>query len=177
MTHTQITILLLATLGLPGLALLIVGIAVIAVQRGKARRCTAVTTGWVIDYRFPGGDQFYPVIGYQVDGRGYKVNRRFRGYVTTSKITPLNPYVDSGAYVSDRDVLHMRSGMVTNYRTMAQQLWPQGSTMPVYYDPANPAHAFAQRVPNYTPPVGIIFTAFGAAILLATIPMAFVLLA
>ncbi|MBT1174706.1 hypothetical protein JS530_04175 [Bifidobacterium sp. LC6] len=177
MTHTQIAILMLATLGLPGLAMLIAGIVIITIQRGKARRCTAVTTGWVIDYRFPGGDQFYPVIGYQVDGRNYKVNRRFRGYVTTSNITPLNPYVDSGAYVSDKDMLHISSGMVTNYRTMAQQLWPQGSTMPVYYDPKNPTHAFAQRVPNYMPPVGIIFSAFGVATLLATIAMSFVMLA
>ena len=162
------TIVMTAPLILTSLPLLIAGIAIIAHQRNKVKRCIAVTTGWVIDYKY-GNGCVLPVLGYQVNGRDYKITRKFRGIISTTKITPTNPYVDSGAYVSDKDVLHLKAGMVTNYRAMAERLWPRGTAMPVYYDPENPSRAFAQRIPDYTPVMAIILLAVGAVELAAAI--------
>ncbi|OZG59098.1 hypothetical protein BTIS_0251 [Bifidobacterium tissieri] len=162
----QTTIVMTAPFILTGLPLIIVGLVIIAHQRNKIQRCVAVTTGWVVDYKY-GNDCVCPILGYQANGRNYKITRKFRGIITTTKITPTNPYVDSGAYVSDKDVLHLKAGMVTNYRAVAERLWPKGTAMPVYYDPENPSRAFAQRIPNYTPILAIILLAIGAVELAA----------
>ncbi|NEG96596.1 hypothetical protein CS006_01210 [Bifidobacterium primatium] len=161
---------------IPSMGLIIAGVVVEALHRRKANRCTAVTNGTVIGYRFLGGVNMKPVIGYRVNGRDYRVARQFRAYAGVEKNVPWDPYNDSGAYVSDNDVLHVPTRMVTNLRAMAQQLWPLGSPMPVYYDPADPSKAFAHHVNKRMSMVAIVLCATGAGTLAILLPFTLLVL-
>lgn len=55
-----------------------------AAARKKAKACTAVTMGTVIDHRFMGEGRMYPVLEYAVDGTQYRAKKQFRGIKTKS---------------------------------------------------------------------------------------------
>lgn len=49
------------------------------------------------------------------------------------------------AYEDDKGWLHVKYGQVANLRALAEDLWPRGSSMMVYYDPANPKSSYVDR--------------------------------
>ena len=68
MTTSQISLLALILVG--GIGILLIGVSALmkAVARKKAKACTAVTMGTVINHRFMGEGRMYPVLEYIVDG-------------------------------------------------------------------------------------------------------------
>ena len=112
-----------------------------------------------------------PVTEYQVGGRSYKAARHFRGYVVKSRNFGKNIYRGKGAYVSEKDYVHVTLGRITNLRAMAEELWPLGSEMTVYYNPDNPKQAFVERLPVKAAVEGIIFIWTGAGIMLLSVLM------
>lgn len=135
-------------LGVPGLVMVIVGIVLVVVARRKFAACTAVTTGFVEDYRLFGGqdcDAIAPLVSYQVDGRAYEVLRKFRSVSSVTVSAPWLPRAEAELWVTPDDTLHVRAkGSSINYGAPASRLWPLGSPMPVYYNPAKPWQAYAQ---------------------------------
>ena len=172
MTNGQMALLALAVIGGPGLLIMLAGLWIRQVQKRKLRSCTAQTMARVADYRFRGEGRMQPVVEYEAGGRFYRTVRKFRGYVTVRKYNPAKPYQDSGAYVSKRDYLHVPMRAATNLRTMAGELWPLGSSMPVYYDPARPERAFAEKLPERMPAEAVVFIWVGAGLVLLSIVMA-----
>ena len=166
MTNGQMALLALAVIGLPGLLIMQVGVWIRQVQKKKVRSCTAQAMGRVADYRFRGEGRMQPVVEYEAGGRLYRTVRKFRGYVTVRRYNPAKPYQNSGAYVSKRDYLHVPMRAATNLRAMAGELWPLGSSMPVYYDPARPERAFAEKRPERMPAEAVVFIWVGAGIVL-----------
>ena len=166
MTNGQLAGMIFAVVGGPGLLLILIGVIIRLVQKKKMQACTMQTMGAVVDYRFRGEGRMQPVVEYEAGGKTYRVLRKFRGYVTVQKHNPAKPYQDSGAYVSKRDFLHVPMRAVTNLRSMAQQLWPMGSSMPVYYDPARPERAYAEKLPDRMPAEAVIFIWVGAGLVL-----------
>ena len=116
-----------------------------------------------------------PVTEYQVGGRSYKAARHFRGYVVKSRNFGKNIYRGKGAYVSEKDYVHVTLGRITNLRAMAEELWPLGSEMTVYYNPDNPKQAFVERLPVKAAVDGIIFIWTGAGIMLLSVLMTFLI--
>ena len=169
MTDIQIAILEIATVGGTGLLIGIIGIAVWIAQKRKTARCTEKTAGQVIRHRFRGGGRMEPVIGYRVDGQEYVTVRTFRGIITKTNVTPRNVYTDQGAYVSEKDWLVVPMSAVTNLKKMAEDLWPTGSRMTVWYDPERPGKAFAQKKPDKAPAVSMIFIAVGTFMILLSL--------
>ena len=72
MTTSQISLLALILVG--GIGILLIGVSALmkAAARKKAKACTAVTMGTVIDHRFMGEGRMYPVLEYAVDGTQYR---------------------------------------------------------------------------------------------------------
>lgn len=72
MTTSQISLLALILVG--GIGILLIGVSALmkAVARKKAKACTAVTMGTVINHRFMGEGRMYPVLEYTVDGTQYR---------------------------------------------------------------------------------------------------------
>lgn len=72
MITSQISLLALILVG--GIGILLIGVSALmkAAARKKAKACTAVTMGTVIDHRFMGEGRMYPVLEYAVDGTQYR---------------------------------------------------------------------------------------------------------
>ncbi len=165
----NIIFLLWITLGSIGLALIIAGLAIDIAQKSKVKKCTGSVTGHVIRHSFPGEGRMFPVVEYQAGGKTYTVKRKFRGIVTKKKIAPGKIHEDKGAFVSEEDVLHVPMSAVTNLRAMAEELWPVGSEMLVYYNPAKPKQAYAEKLPEHRPVEVTVFVATGLGIILFTV--------
>lgn len=168
MTNEHIALLELCLVGGTGLLLILLGVIMNIMQKRKIRRCSQMTTGYVAEYHFHGAGRVCPVAEFRAAGQTFRVPRRFRGYVTKKKVSPKHLYSDSGAFVSDRDYLHIPMSAVTDLRKMAEELWPIGSEMEVYYDPDNPRRAFADKLPEKTTSSSgtvLIWTGIGVMIL------------
>ncbi len=144
MTTSQISLLALILVG--GIGILLIGVSALmkAAARRKAKACTAVTTGTVIDYRFTGEGRMCPVLEYTVDGARYHVRKQFRG-VKTVHLSGLPVRTQTAAYEDAKGWLHVKMGPVAHLSTLAEELWPLGSQMTVHYDPGNPDKSYVER--------------------------------
>ncbi len=175
MSQEMIALLELVIVGGIGLLLTIAGIWICFAEKKRVKRCTHCVQGEVIEYHFNGNGSFFPVVRYVVDGTTYRVKRRFRGVITVEKSGLKKVYIDRGAYVDEKDVLHVPMGAVTNMRSMAESLWPIGSPMSVYYDPLKPKTAYAEKCPRRMSLVSVLFIVLGLLIVALGILFYFVI--
>lgn len=144
MTTSQISLLALILVG--GIGILLIGVSALmkAVARKKAKACTAVTMGTVIEHRFMGEGRMYPVLEYAVDGTQYRAKKQFRG-IKTKSLSGLPIRTQATAYEDAKGWLHVQTGPIARLGTLAEQLWPLGSQMTVYYNPSNPDKSYVER--------------------------------
>ena len=143
-TTSQISLLALISVG--GIGILFIGASMLmkAAARKKAKACTAVTMGTVIDHRFMGEGRMYPVLEYTVDGTQYRATKQFRG-IKTKSLSGLPIRTQAAAYEDAKGWLHVQTGPIARLGTLAEQLWPLGSQMTVYYNPSNPDKSYVER--------------------------------
>lgn len=144
MSELQIAWLELGIVGGLGAIFVFVGIIMVVVISRKNKLCTRQTDGVVTEHRFPGQGKMYPIIEYMVDGNNYQTKKQFRG-VTVIRISGFPIHVQSKAYEDDKGWLHIKIGPLANLRQLAEQLWPIGSKMTVYYNPDNPEKCYVER--------------------------------
>ena len=161
MSDGQVILLEISLVGGGGLLLTIAGILIRIFEKKKSGKCGASVVGHVIDYKYNGNGGIFPVVSYEVDGNSYTIIRRFRGIITKTKITPTKFHQDSGAYVNRNDYLVVPMSAITNFRKMAEELWPIGSEMVVYYNPDSPKCAYAEKLPSAMSFVSIMFIGMG----------------
>ena len=151
MTTSQISLLSLISVG--GIGILFIGASMLmkAAARKKAKACTALTMGTVIDHRFMGEGRMYPVLEYTVDGAQYRAKKQFRG-IRTKSMSGLPIRTQVTAYEDAKGWLHVQTGPIARLSTLAEQLWPLGSQMTVYYNPSSPDKSYVERpiVGNFT---------------------------
>ena len=140
----QTSILILLTLGIPGLILFIVGAFMRLAAEKRNDKCTAQSTGIVIDYYRKGslshGDfHVGPVVEFKNEhGNSYTARKNFAGVVRKTDSRRVG--LENGMYEDSKGVLRIttgRSGL--SEEAMAENLWPLGSEMTVYYDPSDPS--------------------------------------
>ena len=134
MTQQQIGLLELALVGGVGAILFIAGILIRVFTDRKNSRCTSKTIGRVIRHSFMGDGRMTPVVEYEVGGAKYTCKKRFAG-IKKVHSTRLD---EPKAWEDEKGYLHVRKGIMSNMRQLAQALWPVGSEMEVYYDPDDP---------------------------------------
>lgn len=144
MTEIQIAWLELIMVGGIGFALALSGIIINIVGKKRNKACTEQTEGNVIQHGFPGDGRMYPIVEYSVNGISYKTKKKFRG-VKTKSISGFPIHVQSNAYEDDKGWLHVKVGPITNLRHLAEQLWPIGCKMTVFYNPSNPNQCYVER--------------------------------
>lgn len=144
MTTSQISLLALISVG--GIGVLLIGVSMLmkAAAHRKAKACTAMAAGTVIDHRFMGEGRMYPVLEYTVGGAQHYVRKQFRG-VKTVRLSGLPVRSQTAAYEDAKGWLHVKMGPVARLSTLAEQLWPLGSQMTVHYDPDNPDKSYVER--------------------------------
>ena len=131
MAQQQIALLELALVGGLGAILFITGILIKVLTERKNSRCTSKTVGKVIRHSFMGDGRIAPVVEYEAGGERYTCKKRFAG-IKKVHSTRLD---EPDAWEDEKGYLHVRTGILSNMRQLAQTLWPVGSEMEVYYDP------------------------------------------
>ena len=134
MTQQQIAFLELALVAGIGLVLFIAGLLIKVFTDRKNSRCTSKTVGKVIRHSFMGDGRIAPVVEYEAGGTKYTCKKRFAG-IKKVHSTRLD---EPKAWEDEKGYLHVRKGIMSNMRQLAQALWPVGSEMEVYYDPDDP---------------------------------------
>jgi hypothetical protein len=132
---------------------IVLGIIYLAVCRKKVnadKRCSATTTGTVIGYSssIRKGDSIWPsVLAYTVDGVDYQVTGPFFDWYVTKSVS--TPFKDNDVQVSVEGktlrVTYSLNSVVTAYTNPYEKLYPKGTQLTVYYNPADPADAFVER--------------------------------
>ena len=144
MTTSQISLLALISAGGIGILLIGAGMLMKAAARKKAKACTAVTMGTVINHRFIGEGRMYPVLEYTVNGTQYRATKQFRG-IKTKSLSGLPIRTQATAHEDAKGWLHVQTGPIARLDTLAEQLWPLGSHMTVHYNPSNPGKGYVER--------------------------------
>lgn len=144
MTTSQISLLALISVGGIGCLLIAVSALMKAATRRKAKGCTAMTMGTVVDHRFMGEGRMYPVLEYTVDGTQCRATKQFRG-IKTKRMSGLPICTQATAYEDAKGWLHVQTGPIARLDTLAEQLWPLGSQMTVHYNPSNPGKSYVER--------------------------------
>ena len=138
MTQQQIALLELALVGGLGAILFITGILIKVLMDRKNSRCTSKTVGKVIRHSYMGDGRIAPVVEYEAGGERYTCRKRFNGIIKVHSTRLDEP----DAWEDEKGYLHVRTGILSNMRQLAQTLWPVGSEMEVYYDPDDPGTGY-----------------------------------
>ena len=137
------TIALMALLILSALGFLLVLIAVIikTYTKKKNKRCTSETYGKVIKYLFPGDGRIVPVVEFETNQKKYVSKKMINGYIKVRKPSLSDPY----AWEDEKGFLHTTVGPIANVKQAAQELWPIGAEMKVYFDSIDPRINYVER--------------------------------
>lgn len=176
MGKSEIAILCMIILGGIGLMLLILGLSFFFAQKKKVARCTGSVIGNVVKHCFHGDGRMFPVVEYQVEGQIYTVKRQYRGIITKTRVSPQKIYEDKGAYVTEKDYLFVPLSAITNLKAMAQDIWPIGNEMLVYYNPLCPKQAYAERIPANPSLKAVVFICTGIGVILVSAIAAFLMM-
>lgn len=144
MSEIQIAWLELITVGGLGVILVLSSVIINIIAKRQNQLCTKQTDGTVVQYGLPGKGIMYPIVEYFVDGTCYKTKKKFRG-VLTKRISGLSLNIQSNAFEDEKGWLHVKIGPIANLHLLAEQLWPIGSKMTVYYNPNNPKKCYVDR--------------------------------
>lgn len=144
MTEIQIAWLELMTMGTVGAVLALSGVIVAMIAKKRTRSCTRKVEGTVKNHGFPGGGRMYPIVEYHVNGIRYRAKKKFNG-VRTRRISGFPIPMKEGAHEDEKGWLHVTLGPIVNLRQLAEELWPIGSRMMVYYDPDDPKCSYVDR--------------------------------
>lgn len=171
MAQQQIALLELALVGGLGAILFIAGILIRVFTDRKNSRCTSKTIGRVIRHSFMGDGRMTPVVEYEVGGAKYTCKKRFAG---TKKVhsTRLD---EPEAWEDEKGYLHVRTGIMSNMRQLAQALWPVEAEMEVHYDPDEPGNSYV-GVPVNNAVLCRVFLFAGAGVVVLGILLYFLIL-
>jgi hypothetical protein len=120
-------------------------------------RCTAQTTGKIIGYsHFTMGASGYapPRVQYEVDGTTYVVRGPlYSSYRTVTYSAPwlrnrMRRPVDDKLKTDQVFRMDYDTNSAVSIKAPAPEMFPIGSTLPVFYDPAKPKLAYVERFPH-----------------------------
>lgn len=176
MEQGEKAILCLIIVGTIGLLLLILGFLFLMMQKRKGAGCASSVIGNVVKHCFPGEGRMFPVVQYQVEGQIYTVKRRYRGIITKTRVSPKKIYEEKGVYVTEKDYLFIPMSAITNLKAKAQELWPIGSEMLVYYNPLSPKQAYAEKIPEKPSIESIVLICTGIGVTMLSAIAAFLMI-
>lgn len=171
MTTSQIALLELLVLGGIGAILVIIGAVRKKTITNQYMSCTYVASGHVVDYYCKGDMRVGPIVEFFDEaGQGYKTKKKFRGYKNIVRV----PSTETSLWEDEKGYLHTRRGAIGMWRACAEELWPIGSEMKVFYDPRDPMkNNYVDR--QLKDDASVIFFLAGTAIILLGIIMSFVI--
>lgn len=145
-----------------GLGIIFVGVALFikVTSNNKILRCTELTEGIIIKHRFPGDSRVIPVVEYIVNDKVYHTEKKYNGYKKVRYPLPMQ----SDFWEDEKGYLCVKIGLAANIRKIANDMWPIGSTVKVFYSPNNPKNNYVDR-PIHNELVRTIFLISGIVLM------------
>ena len=141
MSNNIVAFLALGIIG--GLGLVFVGISFLVKisTRSKISKCTEVVNGQIVKHSFPGDSRIRPVVEYIVNGKKYRTVKKYNGFRKIRHPLPVKDKIweDKNGY------LYVKNGPAVNTKKLANEMWPIGSTMKVFYFANNPKINYVDR--------------------------------
>lgn len=160
MVAMQMAYLELALMSGYGLVMILAGVLVFVITKKRNASCTSKTEGRVIGHKFLRVGM-NPVVLFRVDGQSLKTIRRFNAVYTKKYYRlPSSPW-EPELQEDTRGNLHIRTGSLGRMKALAEELWPIGSSMTVFYNPKNPKVNFVDR-PTSNKFFSVILLSLGA---------------
>lgn len=115
----------------------------------EQKRCTVKTEGEVVGYEgFSRNNGIsLPILKFEVNGQEYKtVGPRYKSFKTVKIRKPsLKTGQEYTADIFSQTFSHKITGSGMVVRNPMQELFPVGSTLPIFYDPENPKLSYVLR--------------------------------
>lgn len=157
-----------------GLIIMLIAIPFFIHATHEKSRCSAQTSGEVVDYKYTRwgnwNSTIAPVVEFCVDGVTYTAYRHYKGIASAKKTSGTYKNTSeqtSGFYISDKDYFHRyNNGTRANYLMFAREKWPKESKIFVVYDPKKPEHAYVEKVVVKTGIVGSVLASVGGGLMI-----------
>ena len=147
MSNTMTAFLALGIVGGLGFILIITAILIKTCSRRKISKCTECTEGKIVGYRYPGEGMVKPVVEYVVYDKTlccdktYRTTKKYNGFKITRYAALMEPSISE----DEKGYLHIKMGPIANIKKIANEKWPMGSTVKVYYSANNPNVNYVDR--------------------------------
>ena len=94
--------------------------------------------------------------------------RKFRwfGNILSKNKYVLNNDESDSFYIQDDTFYINTIGVYHNYRLLAEEKWPIGTELPVFYNPKNPKQGFVEKVVTINKTVGIVLLCTGVGLII-----------
>ena len=162
-------------IALVGILLIILSIVFFLKEKRLKKNCTSMVKGNVIKYKYFGSNNarsISPVVEYTVDGKKYNAYRHYKKIVSKNKyVLNKNKMLgenDNFSILDDTFYINT-VGFYHNYRVLAEEKWPLGTELPVFYNPKNPKQGFVEKVVTINKTVGIVFLCTGVGLIILSL--------
>lgn len=162
-------------IGIVGIVFIILSVPFFLKQKRLEKNCSNKITGKVIKYKFLGSNNarsISPVVKYTIDGKDYTAYRHYKKIVSTNKYVPnVNEMLgqNDSFYILD-DIFYINTiGVYHNYRLLAEEKWPIGTELPVFYNSKNPKQGFVEKVVTINKTVGIVLLCTGVGLIILSL--------
>ena len=141
MSNSIVAFLALGIIG--GLGLVFVGISILirVSDHTKIFKCTEMVEGKIVKHSFPGDSRVKPVVEYIVNGKWYRTVKKYNGFKKVRYPLP----VKSDIWEDEKGYLCVKIGPAVNTKKLANEMWPIGSTVKVFYSASNPKINYVDR--------------------------------
>lgn len=163
-------------IALVGILLIILSILFFIKEKKLKKNCTSMVKGNVIKYKYLGSNNarsISPVVEYTVDGKKYNAYRHYKKIVSKNKYV-LNNDESDNFYILDDTFYINTIGVYHNYRLLAEEKWPIGTELPVFYNSKNPKQGFVEKVVTINKTVGTVLLCTGVGLII--LPLVFYIL-
>ena len=168
-------------IALVGVLLVILSILFFLKEKRLKKNCISMAKGNVIKYKYLGSNNarsISPVVEYTVDGKKYNAYRHYKKIISKNKYV-LNNDESDNFYILDDTFYINTIGVYHNYRLLAEEKWPLGTELPVFYNedfmkmkqndgynPKNPKQGFVEKVVTINKTVGIVLLCAGVGLII-----------
>ena len=159
-------------IALVGVLLIALSMLFFLKEKRLKKNCTSEIKGNVINYKYLGSNNarsIAPVVEYTVDGKKYKAYRHYKKIVSNNKYV-LNKNKMLGEndsfYILDDTFYINTVGFYHSYRSLAEEKWPLGTELPVFYNPKDPKQGFVEKVVTINKTVGIVLLCTGVGLII-----------
>ena len=141
MSNNIVAFLALGIIGGLGLIFVIIALGIKWSSYSNISKCTKMVEGEIIKHRFSGDSRVKPIIEYIVNGKRYHTVKKYNGFKKVRCPLPMK----ADFWEDEKSYLCVKVGPVLNIKKIANEMFPIGSKVKVFYSANNPKINYVDR--------------------------------